>query len=77
MLNRKPVRRGGLLPLSKFNIQGPPYLRWGIPVKRVDELCINTLRFLTVETVETAQSGHPELGFNVETVVNRALALVR
>jgi transketolase len=30
-------------------------------VKRVDELCINTLRFLAVEAVETARSGHPGL----------------
>lgn len=90
-------------------------------MRRIDELCVNTLRFLAVETVETARSGHPgmplgaaplayvlwdrflrvtgrnpswfnrdrfsasapgtvvydQLGFTVDAVVDRAIALVR
>ena len=30
-------------------------------MKRADELCINTLRLLTVKAVETARSEHPRL----------------
>ena len=28
--------------------------------KKIDELCVNTLRFLAVDAVEKANSGHPE-----------------
>ncbi|TPQ36149.1 transketolase [Cupriavidus sp. WKF15] len=31
----------------------------GLPATGLDELCINTLRFLSVDTVQNANSGHP------------------
>lgn len=33
----------------------------GIPVASLDELCVNTLRFLSVDAVQKANSGHPGL----------------
>jgi|GEM_PF-3591248 transketolase len=34
---------------------------WGAFMNSVDELCVNTLRFLAVDAVEHAHSGHPGL----------------
>jgi transketolase len=56
----------------------------------LDQLCINTVRFLSMDAVQQANSGHPgmplgavpgpemlrEYGFSVEHVCQRALTLI-
>lgn len=36
-----------------------PKTSFCLPAAALDELCINTLRFLSVDTVQNANSGHP------------------
>lgn len=38
-----------------------PMTSSGLPAAALDGLCINTLRFLSVDTVQNANSGHPGL----------------
>ena len=62
-----------------------------MPVTSLDELCINALRFLSVDAVQKANSGHPGLppgaavpgeramrvyGVTIDNVCRRAVALL-
>ena len=59
-----------------------------MPSSNIENMCENKLRFLAADTVQKANSGHPDLpmgeaarlmeefGFTVEHVVEKALAVI-
>jgi len=55
LLSAKPA------PKKNLKIQAPVSLKPGLDSAQFDQLCINTIRFLSVDAVQKADSGHPGL----------------